>query len=258
MGEDLLQRFIVEMLRPLIAALFAKQGRKALVGADQFIYWEQHNPRKAVAPDVYVLPGLDPRTRVKAWKVWEGGIVPSFALEVMSDDERKDVEQSPERYAELGVKELVVFDPEPERRADGVRFRVYRKVGKRGLVLVEVTNEDRVRSKELGCWLRAVGEGVDLRLRVGLGPRGDELLWTDGERAEQERAAREQERAAREREAARAEQERAAREREAARAEQERAAREREAARAEQERAARERAEQEVARLRAELDAIRR
>jgi Uma2 family endonuclease len=229
-GEDLLQRFIVEMLRPLIAALFAKQGRKALVGADQFIYWEQHNPRKAVAPDVYVLPGLDPRTRVKAWKVWETGIAPSFALEVMSDDERKDVEQSPVRYAELGVKELVVFDPEPERRADGVRFRVYRKVGKRGLVLVEVTNEDRVRSKELGCWLRAVGEGVDLRLRVGLGPQGDELLWTEGERAEQERAAREQERAAREREAARAE----------------------------QERAARLRAEQEVARLRAELDAIRR
>ena len=172
MGEDLLRRLIVEMLRPLIVALFARQGRKALVGADQFNYWEQHNPRKAVAPDVYVLPGLDPRTSGKAWKVWETGIVPSFALEVMSDDERRDVEQSPVRYAELGVKELVVFGPEPERRADGVRLRVYRKVGKRGLVLVGVTNEDRVRSKELGCWLRAVGEGLDLRLRWGWGCEG--------------------------------------------------------------------------------------
>jgi len=117
----------------------------------------------------------------------------------------------------------VVFGPEPERRADGVRLRVYRKVGKRGLVLVEVTNEDRVRSKELGCWLRAVGEGVGPAAAGGAGAAREELLWTEGERAKQERAARE-----------------------------------REAARAEQERAAREHAERELARLRAELDAIRR
>jgi hypothetical protein len=184
-GEDLLQRLIVELLRPLIVALFALRGKKALVGADQFIYWEQHNPRKVVAPDIYVLPGVGPRTRVKAWKVWETGIVPSFALEVMGDDERKDVERSPERYAELGVKEVIVFDPEPERRTDGARFRLFRKVGKRGLVLVEATNEDRVGSKQLDCWLRVLGEGDDVRLRVGLGPQGDELLQTQEERAEQ-------------------------------------------------------------------------
>ena len=185
-GEDLLQTLILEMLRPLIVALFAMRGKRALVGADQYIYWEKHNPLKAVAPDIYVLRGVDPRTRVKSWKVWETGVVPSFALEVMSDDERKDVEGSPERYSELGVKEVVVFDPEPQRRSEGVRFRVFRRVGKRGLVLVEATNEDRVRSKQLDAWLCAVGDGDEVRLRVGLGPNGDDLLPTEAERAEME------------------------------------------------------------------------
>jgi Uma2 family endonuclease len=225
-GEDLLQRLIIELLRPLIVALFAKRNKKALVGADQFIYWERYNARKVVAPDLYVLPGVDSHQRVKAWKVWETGIVPSFALEVMGDDERKDVEQSPNRYAELGTKELIVFDPEPERRVDGVRFRVFRRVGKRGLVLVETTDEDRVKSKELACWLRAMGEGDDVRLRVGLGLRGEDLLQTEQERAQ-----------------------RAERERDAEKTDRERAERERDA-----EKTDRERAEREVQRLRAMLE----
>ena len=202
-GEDLLQRWIVDTLWPLIAALFAKRGKNALVGADQFIYWEQYNPRKVVAPDLYVLPGVDPSTRVKAWKVWETGIVPSFALEVMSGDDTKDVELSPERYAELGAGEVIVFDPDWERRRDGVRFRLFRRQ-KRGLILVEATHEDRVYAKALGCWLRSLGEGDEVRLRVGLGKRGEELLPTHQELAQREAelAQREAERAQREEERA--------------------------------------------------------
>lgn len=91
LGEDLLQRWIVEVLRPIIVALFAQRSIKALVGADQFIYWERGNPRKKLAPGIYVLPGLDPNTRVTAWKVWETGIVPSFALEITGVNAAKDM-----------------------------------------------------------------------------------------------------------------------------------------------------------------------
>ena len=217
-GEDLLQRLIAEVLRPLIAALLASRGDKALVGADQFIYWKQFAPTKSVAPDVYVLPGVAPNQRVRSWKVWETGIVPSFALEIVSDDHRKDADDSPRRYDELGVAELVIFDPDYEARRDGIRFRTYRRLPKRGLVLFEATNQDRVKSKVLGCWLCAVGDGDETRLRLGLGPRGDDLLATDTERAtaEAERATAEAERA-------------------------------------DAERAARQRAEAELAKLRAEL-----
>ncbi|HEY2408924.1 MAG TPA: Uma2 family endonuclease, partial [Polyangiaceae bacterium] len=40
---------------------------------------------------------------------------------------------------------------------------------------------DRVRSRELGCYLRAVGEGSALRLRIASGARGRTLFATPEE-----------------------------------------------------------------------------
>src|SRR5262249_20463537 len=89
-GEDLLQRWIAELLRPLVERWFRHRGVRALVGADQFIYYRQHAPNQRVSPDVYVLPGVRPDTRVTAWKTWEKGIVPSFGLEIVSKNWEKD------------------------------------------------------------------------------------------------------------------------------------------------------------------------
>ena len=60
MGEGSLQRFISELLRALIVSHLTSEGRRAFVGANQFIYYEQHNSKACVAPDVYVLDGVDP------------------------------------------------------------------------------------------------------------------------------------------------------------------------------------------------------
>src|SRR5882724_3122767 len=83
-GEDSLQTFIVEFLRPEIERWLTVKNKPAFVGADQFIYYTQHDPSKVVAPDVYVLPGVSPTRRVRSWKVWKTGIVPSLAIEVVS------------------------------------------------------------------------------------------------------------------------------------------------------------------------------
>lgn len=98
-GEELLQRWIAELLRPLLEAWLNTRGEH-LVGADQFIYYEQYNPQKRYAPDVYVLPGVSPATRVRSWKTWQTGIVPSFALEVVSTDWEKDYADAPERCSD--------------------------------------------------------------------------------------------------------------------------------------------------------------
>ena len=202
-GQDSLQTLIVELLRPLIERWLAGLGTPAFVGADQFIFYKQYDPSKVVAPDVYVLPGVPPTRRVKSWKVWKTGIAPSLALEVVSQDEPyKDYVDAPERYRELGVKELVIVDPDSERSPDRVRWQRYRKLKLRGFVRVEVTNEDRIHSRVLGCWLRVVGEGGGARVRLATGPSGEELFPTaeEAERAskEAERAAKEAERAAKE------------------------------------------------------------
>lgn len=181
-GEELLQRLIMELLRPLIAEWLSGQGRPALVGADQFIYWEQFNARKAVSPDVYVLPGVAPDTPVTAWKVWETGVVPSFCFEVVSGDRLKDYEEAPRRYADLGIEELVLFDPHSDDSARRVRWQVFRRIGD-DLIGVETSDGDRVRSAVLGGWLRQTGTGMATRVRVASDPRGDVLVPTDAERA---------------------------------------------------------------------------
>lgn len=193
-GEELLQRWIMEILRPLIERWLKERGVTALTGADQFIYFRRGDTRGRVAPDVYVLPGVRPNRRIKSWKTWIEGIVPSFALEVVSNDVDKDYIDAPALYRELGIEELVIFDPHFEDEPDRFRFQIYRQVGKRGLVRAAVTNEDRVRSRVLGCWLRVVGAGEDMRLRLATGSSGDELFPTEAER---ERAEKERERAAR-------------------------------------------------------------
>ncbi len=190
--EKRLNRDIATMLRHLIERWLAKRGETARVGTDQFIYWVQHQPTRALAPDVYVLPGVDPATEIDAWKVWETGIVPSLAVEVVGLDVRKDYEVAPGRYDELGVRELVVYDPRPEG-PDRVRFQVWRR--RRGkLARVERTDADRVRSSVLGCWLREVGEGAAQRLRIGTGPRGDRIHPTAEEAERLGREAVERER----------------------------------------------------------------
>ncbi|HQY63403.1 MAG TPA: Uma2 family endonuclease [Polyangiaceae bacterium] len=212
MGEHEIQRLIAELLRPLLArflAEHARPGEVAHVGADQFIYWQEGKPGSRLAPDVYVLPGIDPDIAIRSWKIWETGVVPSLAFEIVGDDVTKDYEDGPAQYDELGVEELVVFDPHATATSrTRVRFQVFRRLKRRGLVRVDATQGDRVRSKVLGAWIRAVGHGDAVRLRLGLGPEGQTLYPTE---AEAERAAKESERAAKESERAAREAERAGR-----------------------------------------------
>ncbi|MEO5729926.1 MAG: Uma2 family endonuclease [Byssovorax sp.] len=180
MGESTLQRFISELLRTLVERWLAERGKATFVGADQFFYWEQYNPTRRIAPAVYVLPGVAPGKAVGVWKVWETGCVPSFALEVVSQDVDRHYLASPARYDRLGVDELVMLDPDHALHPTRFLFQVFRK-GKRGLVRVEATNADRVKSKILGCHLRAVGVGDDCRVRLGTGINGETLFPTDAE-----------------------------------------------------------------------------
>jgi hypothetical protein len=238
-GEEALQRFIVELLRPLVERWLASRRQRAFVGADLFIYYRKHDPHQRVAPDVFVLPGVEPGSAPTSWKTWLKGVIPSLAVEVAARDGDKDYTEAPGRYAELGVTELIIFDPH-HRLADWrSRWQVYRR--SRGkLHRLTTSDEDRVKSRVLGCFLRVVGQGERQRLRLGTGESGDELFPTE---AEAERAAKEAERAAKEAERAAKEAERAAKE-------AERAAKEAEREEKEAERRARLEAEAEVARLR--------
>jgi hypothetical protein len=198
MGEGTLQRLIAERLRPHIERWFEARGTPTFVGADQYFYWKQFEPSERIAPDVYVLPGAPLIVDVGAWKVWETGLIPSFAFEIVSRDVDKHYLLSPAKYSRLGVEELIVFDPEAHESRSRARWQVFRR-NKRGLLLrVASTDADRVKSRVLGCHLRVVGEGGATRVRIATGINGETLFPTEAEaraKAEAERAQAEAERA---------------------------------------------------------------
>lgn len=203
MCESVLQGRICELFRPLIERWLAEKGRPAFVGGNNFIYFVEGDPTHRIAPDIYVLPHVDPAAAPRSWKLWELRSPPSFCLEVVSTDVGKDYSQSPAVLGSIGVKELVVFDPEARGRRDRSLWQVFRR-GPKGFFLEERTNADRVRTRELDCWLRVVGSGDLQRVRLAVGSSGDALVPTADERAEAER-----EHAEAERERAEAERERA-------------------------------------------------
>lgn len=191
LGEGIQHMRIVEMLRQLVERWVAERGIRALVGSDQFFYYEKRSNLARIAPDVYVLPGVDPRAEPEVFKKWVDRRVPSFAFESVSQNHwQKDYFDIVERYQALGVPEVIAFDPrrhehDPELR---IRFRVFRRSGRR-LEQVVATDDDRVYSQALACYLVAVGPTESVRIRLGVGENGDELYPSTEELASRASAA---------------------------------------------------------------------
>lgn len=183
LGEGIQHMRIVELLRQLVERYVAEKGIRALTGSDQFFYYERGNTTARIAPDVYVLPGVDPHSEPEIFRKWVDRRIPSFAFESVSQNHwQKDYFDIVERYEALGVPEVIAFDPrrheyDSELR---IRFRVYRRRGDR-LELVRATDGDRVYSQVLRCYLVTVGNADAVRIRLGLGKNGHELYPTADE-----------------------------------------------------------------------------
>ena len=192
MGEPEVQFHIAVRLVPLLVSWLAQRGVRARVGGNQFWYRVEGDARACRAPDVYLVEGVAPDARDRGvWKTWEGHS-PAFALEVVSDDRKKDYTDAPADYDAMGTRELVLFDPSATPRSrKRLRWQVYRRVRGHGFVRVFAGNGDRIESTVLGCWIRLVDEAGNDRLRLATGPHGDTLVPTDAERADEEHRAKE-------------------------------------------------------------------
>jgi Uma2 family endonuclease len=167
----------------------------AQVGSDQFMYWNGRNPKRYLAPDVFVHFGA-PHELVKSWKTWERG-TPQLAIEIVSDPgtEIDDFPSKLERYEELGVPELVLFDPDAPK---GSRVRAWDRV--EDDLVERVVEDDRTPCLSLGLhWVVAPVETHPVGLRLARDEAGEDLLPSP-----EEAVRREMEAAKREAEAARA------------------------------------------------------
>ena len=194
---------------------FRKRGRDDVyVGMNNFLYYEQGNPRAVVAPDVYVVVGAPAHPPRDSYLLWNEPKGPDFVLEVTSASTRRDDERRKRGvYAALGVSEYFLYDPRGEyltpplqgyRLADGE----YRPVP---AVTVLSSRGVAVASEVLGLELRDEREARMVRLRDPA--TGQDLLTYEevSQAREEEATARQGEAAARRAAEARIEQEAAAR-----------------------------------------------
>jgi Uma2 family endonuclease len=143
--------------------LEAALGPEHTVGSDQFIYWNARDPKRCLSPDVYVCLGV-PQTSFYSWQTWRHGGAPQLAIELISPHEWDGIawDEKVLRYHELGVSELVRFDPlEPEGR----RLRAWDRVDDD--FVERVVDGDRTPCVTLSLeWIvvPVAGEPVGLRL----------------------------------------------------------------------------------------------
>ncbi len=163
MGQGAAHGAAVQHFVNAATALREEQGRRAYIGWDVFVEWDPNDPRARVSPDMFLLDGQSPSIAPSIWCTWQPDCdPPAFALEIVSKKSRtKDYEQTPMKYAALGVHELAVFDPEP--REDGFALQLYRRTP-RGQFLRVYAGPGPVESTALRAWLVVVAGGALVRL----------------------------------------------------------------------------------------------
>ena len=81
------------------------------VSGNLFFYYVQGDPRAVVAPDVFLVRGVPKRKR-RIYKLWEEGRVPSLVIELTSDSTQdEDIDKKKLIYQRLGVEEYFLHDP---------------------------------------------------------------------------------------------------------------------------------------------------
>lgn len=82
------------------------------VAANLMVYYEEGNPKKWFAPDVFVCFGVENKLR-RTFKTWEEGVFPQVVFEIASDSTfENDLAGKRLDYARLGVEEYYLLDPE--------------------------------------------------------------------------------------------------------------------------------------------------
>ena len=151
-------------LVPLIYALDALkayfQSREDVyVAGDMFLYYEEGNPKAAVAPDVFVVLGA-PKGDRHSYRLWKEPKAPDFVLEITSKSTRSE-DQGVKRgvYAFLGVREYWQYDPTGD----------YLKPPLKGLRLIGENYEPLPAGIAEGGELSLHSEvlGLDIRLEKG-------------------------------------------------------------------------------------------
>ena len=157
-------------------------GQQVYVTGDLLVYYEEGEPTKFIVPDAFVAKGLAPGAR-RTYRIWDEGKAPDVVIETTSRKTRKkDVTVKPALYAQIGVIEYFIFDPERDYLAPPLQgFQLVGETYER----IQPDAAGRLMSAELGLWLSLSERDIEFDV-VATGER----LLTGGEVALREFEAR--------------------------------------------------------------------
>ena len=158
-------------------------------GGDMLMYYRMNDNETRVAPDVFVVFGVESRHKRDSWIVWREGKAPDIVMELASGSTwRRDMREKRAIYAEMGVTEYWRFDPTSnyfsppligERLGDGEYMNIQTRTGSDGIL--------RGHSAVLGLDICALPDG-NMRF---YDPVGRQWLRTHAEEAAARQASEE-------------------------------------------------------------------
>ena len=114
MAETPVHRDVMIDAIQILTRHFAERS-DVYVSGNMLMYYEEGNPRKSVAPDVFVVVGANRDENRDTYLLWREPKAPDFVLEVTSKSTRRnDLVTKRSLYESLGVAEYFMFDPRAE------------------------------------------------------------------------------------------------------------------------------------------------
>ncbi len=123
------------------------------IGVDSFIYYEEGDITKCVAPDIYIVFGVEKYPLRRSFYTWKEGAVPVAVIEFLSDaTAHQDRTRKVELYLkEIGVQEYFIHQPEMEKP---VEFRGWQRTPSGDIVEIEPDADGGLFCEALNLWLR--------------------------------------------------------------------------------------------------------
>jgi Uma2 family endonuclease len=171
---------VMDHFRKMLKGHFHHQS-DVYISGNLLMYYEKGNPKKSIAPDVFVVFGVENRKR-ETYMLWEEGKGPDFVLEVSSKNTyRTDLRKKKRLYAQvLRVEDYFLYDP--NHLYLNPPLQGYRLLGGRYVKIIPVAG--RLPSRVLGLEVGYKPDG-----QVGLyNPQTQAWLLIPEERAEQAEA----------------------------------------------------------------------
>ena len=123
------------------------------IAVDSFIYYSEGDITKCVAPDIYIVFGVEKYPLRRSFYTWAEGAAPVAVFEFLSDSTvRQDRDRKVSLYLnEIGVQEYFIHQPQLKKSAE---FRGWQRSSSGDIVEMEPDAEGGIFSEALNLWFR--------------------------------------------------------------------------------------------------------